>query len=110
MQQEIVHKTDVRQACDLFSSLVNLRGVFCCGPAAMGWVEGCPPWPGGGPVASPRTNCQWQEAMVEATKQKDAQDSARNKTKDDALQEEGFAKFWSGVCPRKREPGEGTGK
>lgn len=64
----------------------------------MGWVEGCPPWPGGlcpamEVVASPCTNSQWQEAMMEATKQNDAQDSVRNKTKDDALQEEGFARF-----------------
>lgn len=30
---------------------------------------------------------------METTKQNDAQDSVRNKTKDDALQEEGFARF-----------------
>lgn len=40
---------------------------------------------------------------MEATKQKDAQDGARNKTKDDALQEESFARFWSGVFLKERD-------
>lgn len=40
---------------------------------------------------------------MEASKQTDAQDSARNKSKDDTLEEEGFARFCSGVCLKKRE-------
>lgn len=41
--------------------------------------------------------------MMEATEQKDAQDHARNKTKDGAIQEEGFGRFWFGVCLKERE-------
>lgn len=42
--------------------------------------------------------------MMEASKQKkNAQGGARNKTKDDAPQEDGFAGVWSGVCLKERE-------
>lgn len=38
---------------------------------------------------------------MEATKQKDAQGGARNKTEDDAIMEEGVAR--SGVCLKERD-------
>lgn len=40
---------------------------------------------------------------MEVPKRKDVQDGARNKTTHDALQEEGYARFWPGVCLKERE-------
>lgn len=57
------------------------------------------------PVVKAAANFQTkqQEADAEASQQKDAQKGTRNKLKDLAFQEEGFAMFWSGMCLKERE-------
>lgn len=86
-----------------------MRSCFFSRPAAAGWVEHGPPWEGSlcpavKEVASTHTGSLSQEADDGGHQaKKDAENGARNKSKDDALQEEGFARFWSGVCLKERE-------